>query len=72
MFEDAEIGIPCPKCGHETKQTVGWLKANTEFTCPSCGSVIEVEAEELLTGLKKADKALADFRKTLRGFGKKR
>jgi hypothetical protein len=26
-----EIGIRCPKCGHDIKQTIGWLKAETRM-----------------------------------------
>lgn len=72
MFEKAEIGIPCPKCGHETKKSIGWIKAHDEFTCAGCGSVIALEKEKLLSGLKGIDKSLAKFRKTIGGIGKRR
>lgn len=72
MFEKAEIGIPCPKCGHKTEKTVAWIKANDSFTCGGCGSTVTVDTENLLAGLQKAEKSVADFRKKLRGLSKRR
>ena len=72
MFEKAEIGVPCPECGHETNKTIAWLKSHNEMTCGGCGKTVAVDSKGLLAGLQKADDALAKFRKSLRGFGKRR
>lgn len=72
MFDKAEIGIPCPGCGHKNPKTVAWIKTHDEMVCRGCGESVRIEADELIAGLKKADKAVADFRKSLRSFGKKR
>lgn len=71
MFEKAEIGIPCPKCGHKTDKTIAWIKANDEVTCGGCGSTIHLERENLLAGLDKVDKSIAKFRKSLGRLGKR-
>ena len=72
MFENQEIGVPCPKCGHKTKKTVGWLKSNDKLTCGGCGSDLIVNSEELLAGIKEAEKAVAKFRKSIGNIGKRR
>ncbi len=72
MFKDAEISIPCPGCGHKTAKSIAWLEKNKQFTCDGCGKEVTVEAEQLLLGIKKADKTLADFRKKIGRLGKRR
>ncbi|MER9188634.1 hypothetical protein [Mesorhizobium australicum] len=72
MFEKAEIGIPCPKCRHKTNKTIAWIKAHHEMVCAGCGSTIGLEKKELISGLDKVDKSVAELRKTLGGFGKRR
>lgn len=66
VFEDHELSIPCPQCGHETKKTIGWLKSNSEFTSAGCESMININADELFSGLDKVEKSLSDFKDTLR------
>lgn len=72
MFEKVKVGIPCPKCGHETEKTVAWIKSNDEFICEDCGSTVTVEKENLISGLKEVDESIAEFRKGLRRIGKRR
>ena len=72
MFEKAEIGIPCPKCGHKTDKSIAWIKANDELVCHGCGSMIRLEKEKLFAGLKKVDDSIAQLRKSLKGIGKRR
>lgn len=72
MFENAEIGIPCPKCSHKTNKTVAWIKSHDEMICEGCGSTVQVDSKKFLAGLKEADKAVADLRKVFKGFGKRR
>ncbi len=61
FFDQSEIAIPCAKCGHQTQKSIAWLKANAQFVCAGCGQVIRLESEELLRGIKKAEKSIADF-----------
>lgn len=66
LFENAEVEIPCPNCGHKTAQKVGWLKHNTQFTCGGCGRAIEVDSRKLHAGLDSAAKSIDEFRRRLR------
>lgn len=70
MFDNATISIPCPSCGKESQKTIGWLKAHDHFTCTACDQTITLEKEQLLSGLKSAEKSLADFRRSLGKLGK--
>ncbi|EPE98630.1 hypothetical protein RGCCGE502_09395 [Rhizobium grahamii CCGE 502] len=72
MFEDAEISIPCPGCGHKTKKSIAWIQNNTYFSCEGCGRTVAFQADELLAGIENVDKTLADFRKKLGRIGKRR
>lgn len=72
MFENAELGIPCPGCGQKNPKAIAWIKANNHghFVCDGCGERVRVEADELIAGLDKVDKSIADLRKAI-GGGKK-
>ncbi len=45
---DHKIVFQCPECMHEMQQTVGWLKANHNITCPGCGTTIRLNPDKLL------------------------
>jgi len=53
--------MPCPQCGHKATKTIRWLKANDHFTCPGCGQRIDLQRDEFLGDIAKADKLLKDF-----------
>ncbi|KQS74200.1 hypothetical protein ASG25_01940 [Rhizobium sp. Leaf384] len=72
MLEDKLIDIPCPKCGHETRKSVAWIKANESLICEGCGATIKIEAEQFIAGIDEAEKALAKLRKSFGKFGKRR
>ncbi|MGO8931647.1 MAG: hypothetical protein ACLQU3_32740 [Limisphaerales bacterium] len=38
--------VKCPKCGHEFKYDLGWLKASIVIGCPKCSTVIQVRKPE--------------------------
>jgi hypothetical protein len=69
FLDDRQISIPCGNCGHKTKKSIAWIKRNHEFTC-KCGTQITLKAGQFTSEIAKAEKALADFQRTLRGFGK--
>jgi Zn finger protein HypA/HybF involved in hydrogenase expression len=50
-FDDAEIDIACPKCGHEIKQTVGWLHTYDEVGCPRCRKRFRVDSTQAIRAL---------------------
>jgi predicted RNA-binding Zn-ribbon protein involved in translation (DUF1610 family) len=42
-LDDREIAFNCPKCGHENRKTIAWLKANHSFTCAGCGAPATIQ-----------------------------
>lgn len=62
LDHDAEIGVPCPGCGHETAKSIGWLKANDEMVCAGCGETINFTAS-FRKSLSEAERLFVDFRK---------
>jgi len=46
-LDDREIAFECPKCGHEIRKTIGWLKANQGLTCAGCGATMELRTEQV-------------------------
>jgi transcription elongation factor Elf1 len=71
MFDNQEIGLPCPQCGHKTAKTICWVKTNNTFACESCSAVVHIERDELLRGLRKFDKSVADFKRKFGEIGKR-
>lgn len=51
FFDQQEINIPCPHCGHKFPEKVGRLKDSPEVTCPACAGVFKVNAEQLRDAL---------------------
>lgn len=49
----AGIDLPCPKCGHKTKETIAWIKANDKFACGGCGAEIALDRDEIVRDLGK-------------------
>ncbi len=67
MFENVELGIPCPGCGHKTPKSIGFIRANSVLVCAGCNEVVTVKGDELIAGLDKADRSIADLRNKLGG-----
>jgi len=61
LFDEQSLSIPCPQCGHETAQTIGWIKANGDFNCAGCGQAITLDSEELLGALNEIDEIAAQI-----------
>ena len=45
LVDQFEVPVTCPKCGHETKQTIAWLECNPEFVCAGCSQTIKIETD---------------------------
>ena len=70
-FDNAEIGIDCPNCGHHFEKSIGRLKREGDFPCPAgCGAVFETD--QIAADVKAAEKQLADFQRTVGKLGKRR
>lgn len=70
MFDSQTLRIPCTTCGQETEKTVGWIKTHDHFTC-ACGQPIRLDRNQFLGEIRKAEKAVADFRRTIGKLGKR-
>ncbi len=72
ILDNSAIELTCPSCGHKFKERIGKLKASPKLPCPQCRTVITIEAKSLKSAVNQVGKSMADLRKTLSGFGKKR
>jgi transcription elongation factor Elf1 len=43
-----QIVFECPHCTYQMRQTLGWLKANRNITCPGCGTTIRLNPDKLV------------------------
>lgn len=71
-LDKAKLSIPCPGCGHKNEKSIAWIKAHDHFVCGGCGKDVEIDKANLVAGLEKSEKALADFKRTLGRLGKNR
>jgi hypothetical protein len=70
LFGGAELPIPCPRCGHHTKKSIGWIKTHHEYTC-RCGGLVTFKADKLIKPLEEAPiKAAEALREALKKFNK--
>jgi transposase-like protein len=44
LVDEMTAPIKCPKCGHETEQSIARLKNDPEIICPSCGQKFKIES----------------------------
>ena len=56
-IKDHKIVFQCPGCTHQMRQTVGWLKANTNITCPACGTTIRLNPDKLVQSVEAMEQA---------------
>jgi transcription elongation factor Elf1 len=66
LFDDKNVTFKCPKCGHEIRETIGWLKSHESMSCSGCGATIHLDTKELVSGAEKAEKAINDFKSALK------
>jgi hypothetical protein len=70
FLDNAEIEIPCGKCGRKTKKTIGWVNSRNKFTC-SCGVVIELKTDQFKREIGKANAAIDKMRDAFKSLGKR-
>lgn len=39
-----EIDVECPRCHHQAKTRVGWIRTHTQMECENCGDIIDIES----------------------------
>jgi ribosomal protein S27E len=72
IFDDQTLDIPCPGCNYVKQLTVVWIKAHEEYTCDGCGKTVGLDKAGLLEGLKEADDAIGDLKRTIQNFNKRK
>lgn len=71
MFDKAELGIPCPGCGHKTPKKISWIKTHKEMVCAGCGSPVTLDSTKLEEGIRTVEKQLNDLKRQLSRIGKR-
>lgn len=71
LLDGFEVPITCSDCRHETKKSVAWLRANTEFNCPNCGALLDLKGYDFAGLWESADEAVDGLRKDLGRVQKK-
>ena len=69
LLDKAPLELACPSCGRKLKTTIGAARRSPRLRCPS-GHEIEVDASQFDRELKKVDRSLADFEKSLKRLGR--
>lgn len=69
FLDSSEIEIPCEKCGHKTKKSIGWIKTHSKFTC-ACGVEITLDASQLKSEIGKVECSLSGLQDALKKLGK--
>ncbi len=65
FLDKAPIEIPCPGCGRKVKKTVGWIQTHSDYACPGCGTPIHLDASQFRREMRKVDRSLDDFKRTI-------
>ena len=52
-----KIVFQCPECTYQMRQTLGWLKANCNITCPGCGTTIRLNPDKLVESVEAMEQA---------------
>lgn len=71
MLSKHQIDLPCPHCGHKTKQEIGRLERNPTITCTSCHKAFKVEGSQLRAATKKIDASIAELKRKFGQIGKR-
>ena len=66
LFDDADMEIPCPKCGKQFTEKLGTLKNSSNVKCPHCGIGFAPNTEEFSEQMEASEKAVEDFGKGLK------
>lgn len=43
--DEFEIDVECPRCHHQAKTLVGWIRTHTQMECANCGDIIDIESK---------------------------
>ena len=68
-LDNSPLESDCPSCGRTVRTTIGAVRRSPTLRCPS-GHEIAVDASQFDRELKKVDRSLADFEKSLKRLGR--
>lgn len=63
-LKNMDFKLNCPNCGTELKTKV--KDVGSSITCKSCGKEIHLEDKNFSSGIKEAEKQIADFMKSMK------
>jgi DNA-directed RNA polymerase subunit RPC12/RpoP len=58
-LSDIMFPFPCPRCGHEFRQALGWFESNNQIACPDCKETIVCDPEQFREALRQLRVSLA-------------
>ena len=61
VIDSIETELSCKNCGYESKKSFGWLQNNSDFTCPSCGTLNTIDTEEFRRKIASAKASLGSL-----------
>ena len=64
-FDDVEINPACPKCGHDHRKTVRWLREERTFDCFMCGTRISIEDAPIRSALRNIEQVSQELDRML-------
>ena len=62
-----KVQVPCPKCGHQTFQSLAWLEHNASLTCPGCSARIQIKGDDPGKAVKSLDELEEEVRRLAGG-----
>ncbi len=65
FFDDLAVPIPCERCGKKSRQEPSLIQLDSNFTCPFCGGVNEIDPAQFREQLGRLEKSLDDFGKAV-------
>jgi hypothetical protein len=69
LLDQAPLELDCPSCRGKVKTTIGAARRSPKLRCPN-GHEIQVDASQFDREVKKVDRSLGDFEKSLKRLGR--
>ena len=60
-----ELSISCDKCGAQTQQSIGWIRAHRDMKCPGCEAVIVLNTSRITGTIRSVERRLGDLQSQL-------
>ena len=60
-----ELTIACGKCGTQTQQSIGWIRAHRDMRCPGCEAVIVLNTSRITGTIRSVERRLNDLQSQL-------